>query len=260
MKILITGGASGIGYSLTESLIKRGHYVYLCVHNENQIKTTLEKVKQIQYQDRVSIIKLDITNQEDVNLLEELDIDCLVNQAGIGIGGSVLNLSIDDIKQNFEVNLFSTLNMTKKYIKSRKNKKGKILITSSMAGIIPLPFLGSYCSTKASLTIFAKVLKKELKKTNLDIKIKLIIPGAYKTGFNQFMIENKEVLNNKIFKENIQTIIKKQKLLFNLVEKKKLKSIVNQMVKAIESEDNRLIYSAPLIQNIGARIYAFLFM
>lgn len=255
MKILITGATSGIGYELTKKLIKKGHFIYLCVHSKNQIETVINKLKEIDYQDRVSVIKLDITDKEDIKIIEKLAIDCLVNLAGIGIGGSLLNLDINDIKENFEVNLFGTLNITKKYIETRKNKKGKVLITSSIAGIIPLSFLGSYCATKSALITFAKVLHKEIKKTNLNIKIKLILPGAYKTGFNQIMIENKEVLNNEMFKEDIEKIIKKQKLLFSLIEKKKLNSIVNKMIKAIETENNKLIYKAPIFQSIGVKLY-----
>lgn len=258
MNILITGATSGIGYALTKELIKKGHYVYLCVHTKNQIPTVNSKLKEIDYQDRVSIIKLDITRKEDIEMIEKLDIDCLVNLAAIGIGGSLLNLNINDIKENFEVNLFGTLNITKKYIETRKNKKGKVLITSSIAGILPIPFLGSYCATKASLITFAKTLHKELKKTNLNINIKLVIPGAYKTGFNQIMIENKEVLNNEIFKKDINKIIEKEKIIFSLIEKKRLNSVVNKMIKAIESENNKLTYKTPIIQALVAKIYTLL--
>lgn len=259
MNVLITGATSGIGYALTEKLIKNGHLVYLCVHSEKEIKTALEKIKNIDYQDRVNIIKLDITNAEDRKIITKLDIDCLVNQAGIGIGGSLLNLPIKEIRQNFEVNFFGTLELTKLYITSRKNKKGKILITSSLAGIIPIPFLGSYCSSKSALITMATCLKKELKKTNLNIKIKLIEPGAYQTGFNQIMVENKSILKNKVFTEDIESIIENQKKQFNLIEKKNLSSIVNKMYKAIESNTNKLIYRAPFIQVIGAKLYMLLF-
>lgn len=255
MRILITGATSGIGYSLTKKLIRNGHYVYLCVHHENEIEKVIGKLKDINYQDRVSVIKLDITKKNDRKLIKKLDIDCLVNQAGVGVGGSLLNLEVKDIRENFEVNFFSTLELTKLYIKSRKNKKGKILITSSLAGIYPIPFLGSYCATKASLSIMAKTLKQELKETNLNIKIKLIEPGAYHTGFNQIMIENKELLNNDIFLEPVEEIINKQNKLFSYIESKNINSIVNKMYNAIISDNNKLIYRAPLIQVIGIKLY-----
>ncbi|MGM9879085.1 MAG: SDR family NAD(P)-dependent oxidoreductase [Bacilli bacterium] len=259
MNILITGATSGIGYALTEKLIKNGHKVFLGVHTKKEVKTALEKIKEIGYQDRVNVLKLDITKKEDRNIIKDLDIDCLVNQAGIGIGGSLLNMKISDIRKNFEVNFFGTLEMTKLYIETRKNKKGKILITSSLAGLVPIPFLGSYCSTKTALITMATCLKKEIKKTNLDIKIKLIEPGAYKTGFNQIMIENKNILKEEMFNQSLESISKTMEDQFSLIEKKNLSSIVNKMYKAIESNSNRLIYRAPFIQVLGAKLYMLLF-
>src|SRR5699024_8942470 len=76
MNVLITGATSGIGYALTKKLIKNGHYVYLCVHNKNEILGAVKKIKEIDYNDRVSVMKLDITKREDRNLITKLDIDC----------------------------------------------------------------------------------------------------------------------------------------------------------------------------------------
>ena len=259
MNVLITGATSGIGYALCEKLIKNGYKVFLGVHTKKEVKTALEKIKNLNYQDRVTVLKLDITKKEDRDIIKSLDIDCLVNQAGIGIGGSLLNMKISDIRKNFEVNFFGTLEMTKLYIETRKNKSGKVLITSSLAGLLPIPFLGSYCSTKSALITMATCLKKEIQKTNLDIKIKLIEPGAYKTGFNQIMIENKDILNDLVFNQSLESISQTQREQFSLIEKKHLSSIVNKMYKAIESDSNKLIYRAPFIQVLGAKLYMMFF-
>ncbi|MGN0993372.1 MAG: SDR family NAD(P)-dependent oxidoreductase [Bacilli bacterium] len=259
MNVLITGATSGIGYALCEKLIKNGYKVFLGVHTKKEVKTALEKIKNLNYQDRVTVLKLDITKKDDRDIIKSLDIDCLVNQAGIGIGGSLLNMNISDIRKNFEVNFFGTLEMTKLYIETRKNKSGKVLITSSLAGLLPIPFLGSYCSTKSALITMTTCLKKEIQKTNLDIKIKLIEPGAYKTGFNQIMIENKDILNDLVFNQSLESISQTQKEQFSLIEKKHLSSIVNKMYKAIESDSNKLIYRAPFIQVLGAKLYMMFF-
>lgn len=259
MNVLITGATSGIGFALTEKLIKNGHKVFLGVRTKNEVKTTLEKVKEIDYQDRVTVLKLDITKKDDRDIIKSLDVDCLVNQAGIGIGGSLLNMKISDIRKNFEVNFFGTLEMTKLYIESRKNKSGKVLITSSLAGLLPIPFLGSYCSTKSALITMATCLKKEIKKTNLDIKIKLIEPGAYKTGFNQIMIESNNILDGEMFNQSLESISKTIEDKFSLVEKKNISRIVNKMYKAIESDSNKLVYRSPFIQVLGAKLYMMFF-
>ena len=72
------------------------------------------------------------------------------------------------------------------------------------------------------------------------------------------MLENKELLNNKIYIEDIESIIGNQKKIFSLIEKKRLNSIVTKMINAIESNNNKLIYRAPLIQVLGAKLYMLL--
>lgn len=259
MKILITGSASGIGFALSKRLIRQGHFVYMTVHTKNEIKTTLDKIKQLNYKDRVSVIKLDILKKKDINLITKLDIDCLVNLTGVGYGGSLLNLDISKIKENFNINFFNTLELIKTYILSRENKPSKIVVTSSLIGYLPIPYLASYSSSKAALTNFIETFSKELKNTNLNCKIKLIEPGAYNTGFNQYMIENKENLDNSYFLENMDTIIEKQKKLFELIEKKSLTSIINTFDLAINSNTNRVKYKVPISQALFTKIYLLLF-
>ena len=259
MNILITGGTSGIGYALCKRLVKQGHYIFLCVHSDNEIEPTVERVKDINYLDRISVMKLDVTKKRDRKLVLKLDIDCLVNLAGVGIGGSLINLDIKDIKYNFDVNFFGSLELVKLYIKSRKNSEGKVVITSSLAGFIPIPFLGSYCSSKAALISFFECLNKEIKKASLNIKFKLIIPGAYYTGFNQYMIENKDNLDYSEFNDDVETIIEKQKKLFSFVEKKSLSSVVNAFDTAINSEGDKFKYRVPVLQTLFAKLYLLLF-
>ena len=255
MNVLITGDRSGIGYDLGMKLINKGYFVYLGVKTELEKEMLIRKID-IKLMDKVRVIKLDITNENDRDIVNHLDIDCLVNQAGIGIGGSLIELPISEIRKNFEVNFFSTFRLVQIYINDRikKNKKGRVLVTSSIAGMMALPYLGSYCSTKSAISTMTTCLNKELKSRKIDIKMKLIEPGAYKTGFNQVMINNKEK-----YMSNCEDINKKQELLFNLIEKRSNKSIVNKMYDAIISESNKLIYRSPFIQVMGAKIYMLLF-
>lgn len=257
MKVLITGGTSGIGYDLALKLIKNGHFVYLCVHNDNEVRTVIDKLKDINYQDRVNVIKLDILKKSDRRIINTLDIDCLVLMAAVGIGGSLVNMDISDIRYNFEVNFFSNLEMIKLYIKSRGLKKSKIIVVSSMAGIFSIPFLGSYCSAKAALSTFITCLHRELKKSKLNTSIKLIEPGTYKTGFNQIMIDDKNELDSSLFTLSMDKISSKQRKLFSLLEYKNLSSISNKICNTIESDNSKLVYRAPFIQSIFSKLYMF---
>lgn len=262
MKILITGAASGIGYSLAKELIKRRHIVYITVHHNKEIKSVRRKLKKDNILRNVYVFKMDITSKKDLSLLDDLDIDVLVNQAGIGIGGSLLDIDVKDIRENFETNFFSTLELTKKFIdkKKKEDKKGKVLITASLAGLMPIPFLGSYCSTKSALITMGMCLEKELKKSNSKVRLKLILPGAYKTGFNQVMIESfaKSIDNSDYFIYSDDLVID-QKRFFNVIESLDISSIVYQMIEAIESDNNKLFYKAPLSQKIFTKLYMLLF-
>lgn len=257
MKILLTGAASGIGYELAMKLIKNGHTVYLCVHTDEEIKTTLEKIKDLNYEDMISVMKLDVSKKKDRNLLEDLDIDVLVTLAATGYGGSLVNMDIRDIRKTFDTNFFGTLELVKFYIETRENKKGKVVVVSSIAGHIPLTFLGSYSSSKAALSTFMVSLNRELKKSNLNINLKLIEPGTYKTGFNQFLIDSKNGLDSKCFKQSMDEISEEQKKLFNIIEFKSLNTIVNKIYHAIESDSSKLVYRAPFIQKVMLKLYLF---
>lgn len=102
---------------------------------------------------------------------------------------------------------------------------------------MPVSFLGVYSATKASLISIMTSLRQELKHTTSNIKIKLIEPGAYKTGFNDYMIAKVEssINKNSLFYSKKEEIIKKMCSIFNVIEKKNTRSIVKKMCKAIYS-------------------------
>lgn len=246
MNILITGAGSGIGLSLGIRLAKRGHFIYLTTHTKKEVKRVSEIIKDENLEKNITVFKLDITKEKDRALIEKVSLDALVNLAAIGMG-RLLENDILKIKQVYETNVFSTLELTKRFISNYKNKKtGKVLITSSLASIIPFPNMGVYSSTKASLSMIAKSLKHEVKDKN--IKIKLIEPGAYYTGFNEFMLNDLD-----------EETYLKEKRLFRLIESKNTNSIERKMVKALESNTSKLKYRAPIIQSFGAKLYAILF-
>lgn len=259
MNILITGASSGIGFDLCKRLVKKGEHVIVTVHTKKEVNITVEKLKELHI-NNVEVIKLDITKEKDRNLINNYDIDVLVNTSAIGVSGSLLNLEVFEIRKNFETNFFSTLELIKTYIKNRGNKPSKVVITSSLAGYMPIPFWGSYTSSKIALTMFIKCLNRELKMTNLNVKLKLILPGAYYTGFNEYIIETKEKLNNTIFKGTIEKEIRRERHLFRLIEKKRLNSVINTYDRAIYSKNNRLKYKVPFTQWLLSKIYLLLLM
>ncbi len=254
-KILITGARSGIGNSVVDKIINKNYYIYLTVHTEKQLEFVKEKYKDY---DNVKCFKLDITSEIDRNKVNTLEIDILLNIAGIGNGGSISEMPMEKVRENFEVNVFSFFELVQIVLRQMISKrKGKIIIMSSLAGILPLNFLGSYCATKASIIQLTTTLKNELKLLNNNIKIILIEPGMYHTGFNQVMLENKyDWMQKKSYFENELSLIRKREnLFFGILEKNNLNSIVKKIVKAVESENPKFIYRAPITQVIGAKLY-----
>lgn len=259
MKILITGAAGGIGFLTGLVLGKRGHHVIMSTHTKSEGKILKEKIKKLGYHN-IKVQKLDITSNYDIQKFKKLDIDVLINHAGIGVGGSIVDLDIDLLRENFEVNFFSSYNLAKIFLNNliSNNKSGKLIITSSIAGVVPFEFLGSYCSTKAAITMMARSLKKELKYLNKNIKISVVEPGAYKTGFNDVMIDsaNDSIDEDSPFFNKKQEIYDMLKLKFLIASNSSLKKIVSKIVLAVEENNKKFIYSSPLSQKIFKKIYA----
>ena len=194
LRILITGAASNIGFDIAKKLSERKHTVYLTTHTKEELLTTKKKIEE----EKLNILcfKMDITKKEDRKLIKNLEIDVLMNHAGIGIGGSILEMDIQMLRDNYETNIFSSFELLQEYynIKKKENKRAKIFVTSSIASMLPIPYLGCYTSSKAAISMLVFTLKQELKYLNSNIKISLIEPGAYYTGFNQIMIDNKNIV------------------------------------------------------------------
>lgn len=256
-KILYTGGAGGIAKSVIDR-IKNKYFIYIGVHNNKQLELVCNRYKNYQ---NIKVIKLDMLNDADLNKIKNLDIDILVCNAAIGYGGSVAEIDVLKLKEVFEVNVFSNVKLIQIVLKNMVKKgHGKIIIISSLISLITLPFLGSYASSKSALNKLVQVLKKEVKLINKNIKIYLIEPGMYKTGFNDIMLENKynDMSIESYFKYQIESIRKKEKLFWGLFQKKSLNSITNKIIYCIE-KGNKFIYSAPLTQRVFAKIYSLIY-
>jgi len=172
MNILITGGASGIGYDVGLKLSKLGYHVFLTTETDEQLKVLKEKIPE---NENIGIFRLDLTKNEDRNLLDNFDLDILISNAALNQGGSIMDIDIDDMKKCYDVNLFYNFEIIKSVISNmRKKGKGKVIIISSMLANIPLPFFGIYGSSKASLSYLGLCLKKELKLIDKNIKIKIV--------------------------------------------------------------------------------------
>jgi len=184
--IIVTGASSGMGKDAALKLIKEGHVVYGAARRVEQMQDLVKAGGHA--------IKLDITKEEDIQYLvksvidEQGKIDVLINNAGYGLYGAVEDITIEDAKRQFEVNIFGLARITKEVLpQMRKRKAGTIVNISSMGGKMYTPLGAWYHATKHALEGWSDCLRLELKDFNINVVV--VEPGAIATEFGDVMFE-----------------------------------------------------------------------
>lgn len=194
--ILITGASSGLGKSIAQYLSEKGFKVYGT--SRNPIHEDLNfKMLQLDVRDLNSIqtcIK-EILSKED-------KIDILINNAGVGITGPLEEIPMEEIKNNFETNLFGPLALIKEVLPyMRSQKSGLIINITSIAGYMGLPFRSVYSSSKSAFEIISESLRMELKQ--FGIQVTTVAPGDFATDIASRRF-HAPVLKNSPYKEVYQ--------------------------------------------------------
>ena len=178
--VLITGAGSGFGKGTALALAAKGHHVIATTETQVQANELRKEASQLE------VIKLDITNPTDIAQVAQLKIDVLINNAGAGQTGPIADVPIDRVRHLFEVNLFGTLAITQAVLPQMVARgSGRIIIMSSVAGVMSGPSFGPYSMTKHALEAMGKALRAEIAGQGIDVT--LINPGPYNTGFNDRM-------------------------------------------------------------------------
>jgi NAD(P)-dependent dehydrogenase (short-subunit alcohol dehydrogenase family) len=180
--ILITGVSSGFGRALSEAAIAQGDIVVGTVRKEAD-KAEFEKLGKNAH-GRI----LDVTETERVSpVVAEIEknigaIDVLVNNAGYGHEGILEESSMDDLRRQFEVNVFGAVAMMQAVLPyMRKRRAGRILNITSMGGLITLPGISFYHGSKFALEGISETLGKEVK--DLGIHVTAVEPGGFRTDW-----------------------------------------------------------------------------
>ena len=183
---LITGCSSGIGYETALMLARNGFYTFATMRNTKK-SDSLEEIIRKESLD-LNIRELDVNDdtsiENTINCIkrEANRIDVLINNAGYGLVGFFEDLTLDEIRNQFETNFFGVLNITKKVIPiMRLQKSGTIINVSSGAGQVGFPGISAYVSTKFAIEGFSESLMYEL--FPYGIKVVIIEPGVIKTNF-----------------------------------------------------------------------------
>lgn len=178
----ITGTSSGFGRALAEEVLAKGDRVVATARKPEVLQDLIEK-----YPETARAVKLDVTNLEDVkNSIQEAvrqfgRIDVLVNNAGYALVGAIEETSDEQIRQQFDTNVFGVLNVTREVLPiMRGQKSGHIVNISSLVGFSAMPSLGIYSATKFALEGVSEALAAEV--APFGIKTTLVEPGPFSTN------------------------------------------------------------------------------
>jgi NAD(P)-dependent dehydrogenase (short-subunit alcohol dehydrogenase family) len=183
---LVTGCSSGIGFETALALAREGYHTYASMRD---IKKG-SKIQEIAKKEKlpITIIQLDVDKPESITsavkqvISEKKRIDVLVNNAGYGIFGCLEDLTIEELKAQFETNFFAVARLIQEVAPiMRAQKSGTIVNVSSVAGKIGFPGSPAYISSKFALEGLSECLRYEL--SPFGVNTIIIEPGVIKTNF-----------------------------------------------------------------------------
>ncbi len=179
----ITGASKGLGLSLVKQLLANGQFVAATSRRQDELLQAAGPAS-----DHFLPLQVDLTDESSVaNALDKTHrsfrrIDVVVNNAGYGIGGSIEELTDEETRQGFEVNVFGSLNVIRHALPYlRAQQSGHIINISSIAGISASSGWAIYAATKFAMVGFSEVLADDVKE--FGIKVTVVAPGAFRTRF-----------------------------------------------------------------------------
>lgn len=180
--VVITGASTGIGAACALYLAARGMQVFAGVRDPAD-----GDALRAQGSSRITPVQLDVTDHASILAAADLiqsavgasGLGGLVNNAGIAVGGPLEVLPLEAIRRQFEVNVIGAIAVTQTLLPVLRKGRGRIVNIGSIAGRIPLPFVGPYSMSKSALDAMTTALRLELDAWGIDVS--LVEPGAIAT-------------------------------------------------------------------------------
>jgi NAD(P)-dependent dehydrogenase (short-subunit alcohol dehydrogenase family) len=192
---VVTGSSTGIGYETSLILARNSFLTYATMRNLNKG----ENMKAVVTKENlpIQIKQLDVTDDESVtNAIQTISseagqIDVLVNNAGYGLNGAFEDLAMDEIKAQYETNVFGLIRTTQAVLPiMRRQKSGTIVNISSGAGRFGFPSGSAYVSTKFAVEGLSESMSYELE--SFGIRVVIVEPGVIRTNFNEGLVVAKK--------------------------------------------------------------------
>lgn len=190
--VLVTGATDGLGRATALLFAERGYRVFAGGRSAERraALAELSRTKNLP----LEAMELDVTSDDSVDhAVSEIErsagpVQVLVNNAGIGIGAAMEEISIADMRKQFETNLFGVLRVTQRVLPAmRKCRQGRIVNMSSVAGKLAGPIMGPYCASKHALEAISDAMRMEL--YPYDVRVILIEPGYIATSIGRTSME-----------------------------------------------------------------------
>lgn len=186
--VLITGAYGGIGEAFANKLAERKHNLLLVARNAEKLKKLCQQLTG-KYGIEAQFIAADLMKPETAEQVfaetqkRGLEIEMLINNAGIGSGGQFSDLSLKSELNLLQLNIMSLVALTHLFLpQMQQRKSGTIINVASMAGLMPIPYMATYAANKMFVRSFTEAIAEECKPYNIHAM--LLIPGLTRTNFN----------------------------------------------------------------------------
>lgn len=187
---LITGCSSGIGRALAEVFQAAGYKVWATARKESDLAALSAA--------GFNAVQLDVNDAADVEqlgarLAEEIGgLDVLINNAGYGAMGPLLDGGAEGMRKQFETNVFALVGITRALFPLLRRNKGLVVNIGSVSGVLVTPFAGAYCASKAAVHALTDALRLELAPFSIDVME--VQPGAIASSFGSNASQQAEQL------------------------------------------------------------------
>ena len=243
---VVTGSSSGIGFETSLTLARNGFLTYATMRNLGK-GATIQSVATKEGLP-IRVVQLNVTEERSINdaihsIKSDVGkIDVLVNNAGYGLNGAFEDLAMEEIKAQYETNLFGVIRVTQAVLPiMRKQKSGIIINISSAAGRFGYPGESAYVSTKFAIEGLSESIVYELEP--FGIRVVLVEPGPIRTNFADGMVATKKSQNPN--SPYLEIMKKLNAVLASIRENASSPDLVAKVVlKAVTSENPSLRYLA----------------
>ena len=209
MRILITGGATGLGQAIAlkwaEKWVNKDKDISICIADINQERGDKTVDMLCAQGANAFYVHCDITSDNDVNTLAQIiethwgGVDYVFNNAGVATGGSLLDETIDQWQWVFNINVLGMVRVSRALLPlMRKQGSGYFINVASQAGLTPIPYMGSYNAVKAAVVSFSETMKLELAPDNINVSV--VCPSFFKTNLGESMRSNNPASHKMINK------------------------------------------------------------